>query len=148
MDIKLCRFCRKNYQGISNLCPKCVQELDRKYLILRNQLDEKPNCTIRELSQDTEVDERTILFLVREGRLMLKSASTDIKCIKCGTAIVSGKYCDACKNNIVQTLAHSSLEAKPAAGGRPLQPGAVRPQENDLRISGEKVQLHTRSKRK
>lgn len=148
MDIKVCKFCRRNFQGFSNLCPKCVQELDRKYLILRNHLDEKPNCTIRELADDTEVDEKTILFLVREGRLMLKNASSDIKCIKCGTAIISGKYCDACKSSIMQTLSHSGTEAKPVAGNRPPLAGAAKPQDGIARTEGDKIELHTRLSRK
>lgn len=148
MDIKVCKFCRKHFQGFSNQCPKCVQELDRKYLILRNHLDAKPNYTIRELAEATEVDEKTILFLVREGRLMLKNASSDIKCIKCGVAIISGKYCDACKSSIMQTLTHSGPETKPAAGTRPPQPGSAKPQDSIPRTEGEKIELHTRFTKK
>lgn len=148
MDIKVCKFCRKNYQGFSSLCPKCAQELDRKYLILRNHLDAKPNCTIRELAEATEVDEKTILFLVRDGRLMLKNASSDIKCIKCGEAIISGKYCDACKSSIMQTLTHSGSETKPAAGNRPPQLGVAKPQDGGPRADGDRIELHTRTNRK
>ena len=148
MDIKKCKFCRKNFQGLSGLCPSCVQELDDKYVVLRNHLDERPSSTLRELTEDTGIDERSILFLVREGRLILKAASTDIKCIKCGAAIISGRYCDACKSDIMHTL---SSNARPQAGtaAKPAQPEAsARPQQNSgLRGDDDKVQLHTRSSR-
>lgn len=153
MNIRQCKLCRKNFQGVTDLCPTCVQELDRKYVKLRNHLDEKPSSTMRELTEDTGIDEKSILFLVREGRLMLKTASADIKCIRCGAAVVSGRYCEACKAGIMQSLSSTHEQSKTgAAPGKAPRPDATRPgyssAHESVRDGDNKVELHTRSTRK
>ncbi len=143
MNIKHCKFCKKMHQGLGNLCPQCVQEMDTKYIAVRNHLDQNPNLTLHELAEVTSVDERSILFLVREGRLMLKNASADIKCIKCGAAIASGRYCAACKSGIMQSLVSSSEEPKAGQPG-----GGARPATGGTGDSADKIWLHTRSTKK
>lgn len=148
MNIRQCKLCKKNFQGVTNLCPTCVQELDHKYVKLRNHLDEKPSSTLPELSESTGVDEKSILFLVREGRLMLKTASADIKCIRCGAAVVSGRYCEACKAGIMQSLSNPREESKTAAApGKAARPGYDSVHES-VRDGDNRIELHTRSIRK
>jgi predicted amidophosphoribosyltransferase len=104
MDLKTCRFCRKTFRGFSNLCPACVQQLDDKYVTVRNYLDRNENSNISRVAEETGVDEKSLLYLIREGRLTLRGAGASVTCLKCGAPILSGKYCEKCKGNLMHTL--------------------------------------------
>lgn len=104
MDFKNCRFCKKSFRGFSALCPTCVEQLDQKYLIIRNYLDKNTGANITILAQDTGVDEKSILYLIREGRIALRGDSGGIQCMKCGVPILSGRYCEKCKGNLTRDL--------------------------------------------
>jgi uncharacterized protein len=118
MDIKTCRFCRKSFRGFNVLCPLCIEQLDNKYIIVRNYLDKNRTANINQVAEETEIDDKSLLFLIREGRLSLHGEGAEIPCMKCGVPISSGKYCDKCKGNLVQALENtiSSMESstKPA----------------------------------
>lgn len=105
MDIKSCRFCRKAFRGFSALCPTCAEDLDKKYITVRNYLDKDRGANVMAVAKETGVDEKSILFLIREGRIALRgSDGVSINCMKCGTGIMSGRYCDKCKGDLVQEL--------------------------------------------
>ena len=105
MEIKSCRFCRKAFRGFSALCPNCAEQMDKKYLTVRNYLDRDRSANVMTVARETGVDEKSILFLIREGRIALRSSDgTVVTCMKCGVAILSGKYCDKCKGALVQEL--------------------------------------------
>jgi predicted amidophosphoribosyltransferase len=120
MDVKQCRFCRKPFRGFSALCPVCAEQLDEKYVTVRNYLDKYPGGNISMVAEESGVDERSLLFLMREGRLSLKSDSAFITCMKCGTAIQSGRYCEKCKGDLVRTL--ESTRNSMASSIKPSQP--------------------------
>ncbi len=105
MDIKSCRFCKKAFRGYSALCPVCAEQLDQKYVTVRNYLDRDKAANVMTVAQETGVDEKSILYLIREGRIALRAGDSGaINCMKCGTAIYSGRYCDKCKGDLVQEL--------------------------------------------
>lgn len=105
MDIKSCRFCKKAFRGFSSLCPTCAEQLDQKYILVRNYLDRDRSANVMMVAQETGVDEKSILYLIREGRIaLLSSDGTAITCLKCGAAILSGRYCDKCKSSLMQDL--------------------------------------------
>lgn len=120
MDIKMCRFCRKTFRGFGALCPACVQQLDDKYITVRNFLDKNENSNISQVAEETSVDEKSLLYLIREGRITLRGASESgpVTCLKCGEPILTGKYCNKCKEKLMKTLEStiSSMESsmKPA----------------------------------
>ena len=104
MDIRTCRFCKKMFRGYAANCPQCVEELDQKYIIVRNYLDRNAGTTVQGIAAETGVDEKSILFLIREGRLMLKGSDSGITCAKCGKPVISGKFCEDCKSSLVRSL--------------------------------------------
>lgn len=120
MDVKSCKFCKKPFRGFSSLCPVCAKELDEKYVTIRNYLDKYPGGNVTTVAEKAGVDEKSLLFLLREGRLALKAESSAVTCMKCGAPIPSGKYCERCKGDLVRTLEStiSSMES----GSRPSQP--------------------------
>lgn len=133
MDLKTCKFCRKSHRGFGALCPTCVQQLDDKYVTVRNYLDKNRNSNIRIVAEETGVDEKSILFLMREGRIELRGESSGLNCLKCGTPIYSGKYCDKCKGNLMQTLetTRSAMESS-------LKP----PQPKPADTNGDRNKMH------
>jgi uncharacterized protein len=104
MEMKMCRFCRKAFRGFGALCPACVQQLDDKYILARNYLDKNENSNIRRVAEEAGIDEKSLLFLIREGRITLRGESESVTCLKCGTPILSGKYCNHCKEKLMKTL--------------------------------------------
>lgn len=120
MDIKTCKFCKKTFRGFSALCPICVGQLDEKYVTVRNYLDKYPGGTMSSVAEGAKVDEKSVLFLVREGRLALRSESSSVTCMKCGVPIQSGKYCEKCKGDLVRTF--ESTRSSMESNIRPAQP--------------------------
>lgn len=114
MSIIKCRFCRKTFQGFSALCPTCIEQLDSKYIIVRNYLDKNKSANLRQVADDTGVDEKSLLYLIREGRLSLHGEDGKVICLKCGASIETGKYCEKCKGNLVHDLENtiSAMEEK------------------------------------
>jgi len=110
-----------------------VQQLDDKYVTVRNFLDRNENCNISRLAEETEVDEKSLLYLMREGRIALRGESSVLSCLKCGAAISSGRYCDKCKGNLMQTLesTRSALESS-------LKP----PQPKQADSAGDRNKMH------
>jgi predicted amidophosphoribosyltransferase len=137
MSIIKCRFCRKSFQGFSALCPACIEQLDSKYIIVRNYLDKNRSANLRQVADDTGVDEKSLLYLIRDGRLSLRGEGGEIICMKCGAPISSGRYCDKCKDNLVHDLENtiSAMEEK-------MKP----PQPKPVQIADGKGRLHILSR--
>jgi len=51
-----------------------------------------------------EIDRRTIMNYVRQGKLVLKSVEGKITCEECGRTILSGRYCPSCTRKKEQGL--------------------------------------------
>lgn len=104
-NIRTCRRCRKLFNYIASpYCPRCVDEIDKEYRIVRDYIYDHPNEGIQEIADATEVDERSILELLRDGRLELDSQSSALQCERCGSSITTGRYCDRCQSNLSNEL--------------------------------------------
>lgn len=106
MESRICRFCHRRFNGFSATCPECVNELDGKYIIVRNYLDKNRDGVnnVKSIADASGVDEKSLLYLIREGRLILKGEAATVSCLKCGAPIYSGKYCEKCKADLVRKL--------------------------------------------
>lgn len=108
MDVNNLRYCKRcgrlfNYK-ISLMCPECVARTDEDFITCREYIDKNKNVTISELAKNTEVDEKVILYLVKEGRLNIEGSRGGSYCEKCGTSIPSGRYCLRCKDKMIDEL--------------------------------------------
>lgn len=124
MDIKTCRFCRKTFRGFNVLCPSCIEQLDSKYILVRNYLDKNKTAVMSQVAEETGIDDKSLFYLIREGRLSLRGGEgSEIPCMKCGAPISSGKYCDKCKGNLVHALENtiSSMESSAKPQAKPVQ---------------------------
>ena len=110
MDIKYCKRCGKifNYK-VSLYCPACIIKNDEDFITCRDYIDKNKFVTIKELADNTEVDEKIILMFLKEGRLSLEKGS-GLTCENCGTSISQGRYCENCFSDLQKDLNYIKSE--------------------------------------
>ena len=110
MEVRNCKGCGRlfNYvSGVSytNLCPKCIEDLEDKFQTAKKYIEEHKGAGIREVADAADVKVGQIERWIREERLCFSDESAVmIGCERCGAMIRSGRYCDECKNNMVRGL--------------------------------------------
>ncbi|MBR1391688.1 MAG: flagellar protein [Lachnospiraceae bacterium] len=107
MDVQNCRGCGRlfNYFGGPPLCQACKDELEKKFVQVKEYLREKPNSPIQQVADDNGVSTKQIKQWVREERLTFSDDSpVGIECELCGATIKTGRFCENCKNKIKGNL--------------------------------------------
>lgn len=100
-----CKLCGNLYQQIGfPFCNKCMREMDDKYRKVRDYLYDNTDATIEEVAEGTGVDERTIVYFLKDGRLQMKNASGVLRCEQCGASIKTGRLCAECIRKLGQKL--------------------------------------------
>ena len=115
MEVRNCRSCGRLFNVIVNkrLCPDCQTKLEDKFQEVKNYLYENPNANINVLSNECEVSIKQLKEWVRQERLVFAEGSMDgVQCEQCGALIRTGRFCDACKLRIGNTL-RSALNESP-----------------------------------
>ncbi len=114
MGFEYCRKCRKAYiNGSSGYCLSCIEEMDESVKIIREYLEKHPGATVAEISKNTEVSKKDIVFLLRDDRLVLENADEGvITCDRCGKSIRSGRYCKECLSHMGTMFNSVSNELK------------------------------------
>jgi hypothetical protein len=97
LEIKNCRRCGKVYifNG-STICKDCMIGMDQYLDKIRDYLLRNPDSDIDTISNDTGIDTKIILQLLRDGRLQYKGRSR-LTCRTCGETIDTGYYCEKCQ---------------------------------------------------
>ncbi len=116
MEVLSCKGCGRlyNYMGGPKLCPACQKKLEDKFQEVKQYLNENPNASISEVSENLEVSVKQIKQWVREERLAFSEACADgILCEHCGVPIRTGRFCDKCKNQMANNLAATLDKPKP-----------------------------------
>lgn len=100
-DFRQCKLCSKIYTYTGNtFCPNCVREVDKHFRTVKDFLYKNPNLTITEVVDQTGIDERIVLYFLREGRLEMSTAGDFLKCETCGASITTGRICSKCANGL------------------------------------------------
>jgi predicted amidophosphoribosyltransferase len=111
-EFKQCKMCGQIYRYIGNqFCGNCLREMDEQFRVIKDLLYKNPNLTINEVVEETGVDEKIILFLLREGRLEMKAAGDYLVCEGCGVPIQSGKLCKKCSTSLSSALEKASAKS-------------------------------------
>lgn len=107
MDVRNCKGCGRlfNYLAGPPICQSCQKKLEDKFQEVRAYLNDNPNATINQLSEELDVSVKQIKQWIREERLSLTTAGADgITCERCGAPIRTGRFCDKCKTSMANTL--------------------------------------------
>ena len=107
MEVKVCKGCKKMFQYITGveLCPRCKQIEEEHFQKVKEYLREHPGESLYEVSKQTEVSVARIEKFLRQGRLQVTADSPiELTCERCGSRIVTGKYCNECKATITREL--------------------------------------------
>jgi len=105
MNLKNCRECGKlfTYTG-SLLCSNCLDKLDQAFYKVREYLYKHPEANIDRISEETEVPRKTILQMLKEGRLEIKAEASGLTCRSCKAPISAGMYCPICLHDTERRL--------------------------------------------
>lgn len=114
--IKTCGFCGKLFQSLGPPhCPQCSNKLDQDFIKVREYLYSNKSAALNatEISENTGVSEKAVLYFIKEGRLARKEGGekSGVKCAACGTPILSGKLCAKCASawkNEASTMAKAA----------------------------------------
>lgn len=124
MNIRQCKECGTLFQYLGKpICADCLDELDRKFLKVREYLYKHPEASIKEVSEKTEVGEKYILDFLKEERLSLKNASGFLQCELCKKPITAGRFCADCQGSLNKAFAPPEPE-KPEPIVNPTKRGA------------------------
>lgn len=106
MDVRNCRQCGRlyNYIGGSyrNICPDCIAALEEKFAEVKQYIEDHRTAMINEVSNECGVGVRQIEQWVREERLCFADDSPiGLDCEVCGKTIKTGRFCESCKNSMI-----------------------------------------------
>lgn len=107
MEVKNCRDCKRlfNYIGGARLCPDCKAKLEEKFVEVKKFVEDHKNASISLVSEEMEVSVQQINQWVKEERLIFAEGSIAmIYCETCGVPIRTGRFCEKCKENMVNNL--------------------------------------------
>lgn len=107
MEIRNCKKCGRIYNYVlgPNLCPRCVKDLEEKFQEVKQYIYDNPGVGVTDVAEAMEVSVGQIRQWVREERLQFAEGSvTDIFCESCGKTILSGRFCQKCKEAMVRNL--------------------------------------------
>lgn len=106
--LRNCQRCGQVYAGgHSLLCPSCVAKAEEEYQRVQDYLRENPRAHIHEISQATGVPTTTVIAFLREGRLLAEDPQ--LTCERCGTPIPSGRFCAACREELLEAVEKATV---------------------------------------
>lgn len=95
----------------------CREALEEKFHEVKNYIFDHRSATIPEVSEACEVSTNQIQQWLREERLQLGEGSgITLFCENCGVPIMTGRFCEKCKNSMADKLnssIHKPAEPKP-----------------------------------
>ncbi len=109
-----CKRCGRVFIRVSkDICPRCLQEVEREFLLCHEYLRDHPGATVIEIHEATGVSVKQIEEFVKEGRFQFaRGEHLDYGCERCGRRIRKGRYCDHCSKELFHELSQA-IEPKP-----------------------------------
>jgi len=108
MNIIQCTFCKKPFQTLGRkICGECLEQIDKDFITVRDYIYEHKNTDMDKVSEETGVSKQIILYLLKEGRLILDDESGGggvLRCEVCKKPISSGRLCRDCKSKVSLTM--------------------------------------------
>lgn len=118
MEVKNCVKCKKLFQYLSGppLCPNCKEQEEKDFQAVRQYLKEHPRASLTEVADALEISVEKITRFLKEGRLEIAPGSAIIlECERCGSPIMSGRFCASCSGKLESDLSSTSKELRDRA---------------------------------
>ncbi|MCR5734090.1 MAG: flagellar protein [Lachnospiraceae bacterium] len=120
MNVRNCKRCGRIFNYISGqpICADCKKEMEDVFQTVKEYISEHGGASVHEVATECDVDEGQIRQWVREERLVFSEAgASGIVCETCGEPISTGRYCNKCKGNLINSL--NGAVKKPEAPAAP-----------------------------
>ncbi len=116
MDVRNCKGCGTLFNYVSGppLCSSCMKALDDKFGVVKQYIYDHPGAGMQEVSDENEVPIPIIKKWIKEERLTFAEGSTiTLDCERCGASILSGRFCQKCKDAMGKQLGSAYATPKP-----------------------------------
>ena len=124
MNVRNCKMCGTlfNYVTGPSICPACREKTEAKFQEVKEYIRENKGATIPQIAEACDVEPSQIRQWLREDRLeVTEDSALYLNCESCGAPIRSGRFCDKCKNQSLNSL-NSILDAnKPKPEANPFK---------------------------
>ncbi|MFW5999007.1 MAG: TIGR03826 family flagellar region protein [Halanaerobiaceae bacterium] len=111
MALRNCADCGRLFadDGVHKLCDRCRQDEEAEFKKVKEYLWDHPNAGVNKVSEETEVDKELIIKFVKENRIIADGFDLEgqLHCERCGTSISSGRYCEECRQKLVNGFSSS-----------------------------------------
>ncbi len=107
MNVRNCNRCGRifNYVTGQPICVQCKKELEVSFKAVRLFIRRNPAASIQSVAEECGVETKQLRQWIREERLCFsKDSGVGIECEKCGKTILTGRFCEACKNDTMSDL--------------------------------------------
>lgn len=106
MDVRNCKLCGNlfNFQG-SAVCPSCNKKMEDRFNEVRDYIRENPNVSMSKVAEDNDIPIQQLKKWVRQERLQFsKDSGITIDCEKCGKPILTGRFCNECRQQMTNSF--------------------------------------------
>ena len=124
MGLANCKECGKLFvQNPSGICPDCYRIEEENEELVAKYLRGNRNATISDVHEATGVAEKTILKMIRKGRIT-GDIQVEYPCETCGRPILEGRVCAECGRRVLeQVKPDPRLSPKPPEPSPAKRPG-------------------------
>lgn len=99
-DFKKCQRCGTIFQNRGKpYCKDCLDLYDKEFEIVRDYIYDHPNANVEQISEETQVNPKTIFSFIKEGRIQMQKPV--LSCKICSAPIASGDTCESCKAKLI-----------------------------------------------
>jgi methionyl-tRNA synthetase len=101
-----------------------MKEIEKKFEVCKQYIKDNPGANIQKVADDTEVSVKMIKQWVREERLTFAEGSAvGIECEACGANILTGRFCNNCKQSLSNGLNNTIKKPVKEDPARPKREG-------------------------
>lgn len=116
-ELANCSRCNAVFvKNVRDICQSCYKNEEKAFQTVYRFLSVRENreATMQEIVQATDVEEYLITKFIREKRLLTsRFPKLAYPCERCGTDIVSGRFCSNCTDELKRDLqVHDQNEKK------------------------------------
>ena len=116
MNVRNCKQCKRLFNYVSGppICPACREALEETFQKVKAYIEEHKAVGIQQVADECEVDIQQLRQWVKEERLEFAEGSAiGVTCEKCGAVIRTGRYCEKCKAEMVNSLSSAFPSQRP-----------------------------------